>query len=80
VERGGQARLPGVLPQALDQRVERGPAARARCTGFRAWWLTAVLGREPHTPLDEAVEATLVGLGCFAEPGGSKTGAAEAVA
>jgi nucleoside-diphosphate-sugar epimerase len=25
--------------------------------------LTAVLGHEPHTPLDEAVEATLVGLG-----------------
>jgi len=27
--------------------------------------LVAVLGREPHTPLDEAVEATLVGLGCL---------------
>lgn len=27
--------------------------------------LTAVLGREPHTPLDEAVEATLSGLGCL---------------
>jgi nucleoside-diphosphate-sugar epimerase len=27
--------------------------------------LTAVLGREPHTALDEAVEATLVGLGCL---------------
>ena len=27
--------------------------------------LIAVLGREPHTALDEAVEATLVGLGCF---------------
>jgi nucleoside-diphosphate-sugar epimerase len=27
--------------------------------------LTAVLGREPHTPLDEAVEATLLGLGCI---------------
>jgi nucleoside-diphosphate-sugar epimerase len=26
--------------------------------------LTAVLGKEPHTPLDEAVEATLIGLGC----------------
>jgi nucleoside-diphosphate-sugar epimerase len=26
--------------------------------------LTAVLGREPHTPLDQAVEATLLGLGC----------------
>ena len=23
----------------------------------------ATLGREPHTPLDEAIEATLVGLG-----------------
>ena len=27
--------------------------------------LIAALGQEPHTPLDEAVEATLVGLGCF---------------
>ncbi|OYD84114.1 SDR family oxidoreductase [Azospirillum brasilense] len=27
--------------------------------------LTAELGAEPHTPLDEAVRATLVGLGCF---------------
>ena len=26
--------------------------------------LVAVLGREPHTPLDAAVEATLTGLGC----------------
>jgi nucleoside-diphosphate-sugar epimerase len=26
--------------------------------------LVAVLGREPHTPLDEAVEASLIGLGC----------------
>ena len=26
--------------------------------------LIAVLGREPHTPLDQAVEATLLGLGC----------------
>jgi nucleoside-diphosphate-sugar epimerase len=31
--------------------------------------LTAVLGREPHTPLDEAVEATLLGLGCIDAPG-----------
>lgn len=27
--------------------------------------LTALLGREPHTPLDEAVETTLRGLGCL---------------
>lgn len=27
--------------------------------------LVAFLGREPHTPLDEAVEATLEGLGCL---------------
>lgn len=27
--------------------------------------LVAQLGHEPHTPLDEAVEATLVGLGCL---------------
>ncbi|MDR7333049.1 NAD-dependent epimerase/dehydratase family protein [Roseateles asaccharophilus] len=32
--------------------------------------LVAVLGREPHTPLDEAVEAALRGLGCLpATPG-----------
>jgi nucleoside-diphosphate-sugar epimerase len=31
--------------------------------------LTAVLGREPHTPLDEAVAATLLGLGCIDAPG-----------
>jgi nucleoside-diphosphate-sugar epimerase len=30
--------------------------------------LIAALGREPHTPLDEAIEATLVGLGCFTGP------------
>ena len=28
--------------------------------------LIAALGQEPHTPLEEAVETTLVGLGCFA--------------
>jgi nucleoside-diphosphate-sugar epimerase len=33
--------------------------------------LTAVLGREPHTPVDEAVEATLVGLGCLPTPNGA---------
>ena len=32
--------------------------------------LTAVLGREPHTPLDEAVEATLIGLRCIDIPDG----------
>ena len=29
--------------------------------------LLAVLGQEPHTPLDEAVEASLAGQGCFGE-------------
>jgi len=29
--------------------------------------LLGVLGAEPHTPLEQAVEATLVGLGCLAE-------------
>ncbi|MGO9994023.1 MAG: SDR family oxidoreductase [Steroidobacteraceae bacterium] len=28
--------------------------------------LITALGQEPHTPLDEAVDATLIGLGCFA--------------
>ncbi len=27
--------------------------------------LTAVLGSEPHTPLEQAVEETLLGLGCL---------------
>jgi hypothetical protein len=27
--------------------------------------LVAALGQEPHTPLDEAVEAALVGMGCL---------------
>jgi len=30
--------------------------------------LLQVLGREPHTPLDQAVEASLVGMGCLAAP------------
>ncbi|MBW8845272.1 MAG: NAD(P)H-binding protein [Burkholderiales bacterium] len=29
--------------------------------------LVATLGREPHTPLDEAVETALIGLGCLPE-------------
>jgi nucleoside-diphosphate-sugar epimerase len=39
--------------------------------------LVAVLGREPHTPIDVAVRATLAGLGCLSEgdraqdPGGA---------
>ncbi|MNJ78647.1 hypothetical protein D3C77_764500 [compost metagenome] len=28
--------------------------------------LKAVLGHEPHTPLDEAVQAALEGMGCIA--------------
>jgi nucleoside-diphosphate-sugar epimerase len=35
--------------------------------------LLAAVGQEPHTPLDEAIEATLVGLGCLAVS--SRTGA-----
>lgn len=31
--------------------------------------LVAALGTEPHTPLDEAVDATLIGLGCVAADG-----------
>jgi hypothetical protein len=27
--------------------------------------MSEVLGREPHTPLDEAVEAALRGIGCL---------------
>jgi nucleoside-diphosphate-sugar epimerase len=35
--------------------------------------LVAVLGREPHTSLDEAVEATLVGMGNLPEPSGFRS-------
>jgi nucleoside-diphosphate-sugar epimerase len=35
--------------------------------------LREVLGREPHTPLDQAVEATLQGLGCLKVAGGIAT-------
>lgn len=34
--------------------------------------LLSVLGREPHTPLDEAVEATLAGLGCLSPTAGER--------
>jgi hypothetical protein len=32
--------------------------------------LVAVLGAEPHTPLDIAIEETLQGLGCLGAQGG----------
>jgi hypothetical protein len=32
--------------------------------------LVAALGQEPHTPLDEAVETTLIGLKCLGVPAG----------
>jgi nucleoside-diphosphate-sugar epimerase len=35
--------------------------------------LTAAIGNEPHTPLDEAVEATLIALGCLAESENSES-------
>jgi nucleoside-diphosphate-sugar epimerase len=34
--------------------------------------LIAALGQEPHTPLDKAVEAALIGLGCFAASASSE--------
>jgi nucleoside-diphosphate-sugar epimerase len=42
--------------------------------------LVAVLGHEPHTPLDQAVEAALVGMGCIesAQPRGGAAGLASA--
>lgn len=36
--------------------------------------LTAVLGHEPHTPLDQAVEAALEGMGCLAADPARKGG------
>jgi nucleoside-diphosphate-sugar epimerase len=38
--------------------------------------LLQVLGEEPHTPLDEAVRATLRGLGCLPAPAGTQARAA----
>jgi nucleoside-diphosphate-sugar epimerase len=38
--------------------------------------LLQVLGEEPHTPLDEAVRATLCGLGCLPAQAGTQTRAA----
>ena len=38
--------------------------------------LMAVLGHEPHTPLDDAVDATLDGMGCFASAGCHQVNAA----
>ena len=40
--------------------------------------LLAVLGAEPHTPLDTAMRATLAGLGCL--DGGASSGARQAAA
>jgi nucleoside-diphosphate-sugar epimerase len=37
--------------------------------------LVAELGAEPHTPLDEAIEATLIGLGCLGVDGRLKKAA-----
>ncbi len=34
--------------------------------------LRAVLGEEPHTPLDEAIEASLIGIGCLPAPAHDK--------
>jgi len=34
--------------------------------------LLTVLGKEPNTPLDAAVEATLIGLGSIAPSGGHR--------
>jgi nucleoside-diphosphate-sugar epimerase len=36
--------------------------------------LIAALGQEPHTPLDEALEATLTGLGCLTASAGTEAG------
>lgn len=38
--------------------------------------LTSLLGEEPHTPLEQAVEAALDGMGCLAPLTASKTGGA----
>jgi hypothetical protein len=65
VERGGQARLPGVPFVATFREMREKRYLWRQPVQMGNPRLTAVLGREPHTPLDEAVETTLVGLGCL---------------
>ncbi len=64
------SRLPVVADAAgvaLRRHAARAAARCATCGASRCAWATpacvAVLGTEPHTPLDDAVDATLLGMG-----------------
>jgi nucleoside-diphosphate-sugar epimerase len=75
VQRGGRA--PALKPFAwwLIRLLSPAVATFRELLEMRYLWqqevrmgnqrLLAALGHEPHTPLDEAVEATLEGIGCF---------------
>lgn len=75
VRRGGAAPAIKPFPWWLVRLVSPFVATFRELLGMRYLWrqpvrldnrrLVQQLGHEPHTPLDEAVEATLVGLGCL---------------
>ncbi|WP_308419503.1 hypothetical protein [Chitinimonas koreensis] len=72
--RGGRARL-AAFPWWMVRLASPFVATLRELLEMRYLWrqpvrmdggkLAAVLGEEPHTPLDQAVEATLAGLGCL---------------
>jgi len=84
VRRGGQAPVIKAFPWWLVRMVSPFVVTFRELLGMRYLWqqevrmdntrLVQQLGHEPHTPLDEAVEDTLVGLGCL-----PKTPATDAV-
>lgn len=75
VRRGGAAPAIKPFPWWLVRLVSPFVTTFRELLGMRYLWQQPVrldnrrlmqqLGHEPHTPLDEAVEATLVGLGCL---------------
>jgi nucleoside-diphosphate-sugar epimerase len=75
VRRGGAAPAIKPFPWWLVRVASPFVATLRELLGMRYLWketirldnrrLVQQLGHEPHTPLDEAVEATLVGLGCL---------------
>jgi nucleoside-diphosphate-sugar epimerase len=79
VRRGGAAPAIRPFPWWLVRLASPFVTTFRELLGMRYLWqqpvrldnrrLVQQLGREPHTPLDEAVEATLVGLGCLPPDG-----------
>ncbi|NIA54383.1 NAD(P)H-binding protein [Massilia sp. TW-1] len=85
--RGGKASL-GAFPWWLVRLAAPFNETLRELWGMRYLWrqavrldnarLVAVLGAEPHTPLDVAVERTLEGLGCLPKAPAARHGAAVA--